>query len=360
MNELNFIFVWLAGWLILSNMANFTVIENVNGKYERRWGITAAFLVFFPIFWIACMGTPRSDTWLYISIFEGFPTDFGTLLSRLKSVESGQGFQIFQFLIKKVFGNNVTAFRVAMALVHSIPLVLIFRKYSESYLMTMFLFVSGSYHVGWLMNGLRQFMAVAIIFAATPFLQEKKYGRLIAVILLASTFHISALLMLPVVFIVQGKAWNRKTLFYIVVALIAMYMFNNYTGAMGYMLQGTEYEGAVDNWQAMGDDGTSPIRVFVNAIPMMLAFLGRNHILQENDSILNICVNMSVITTGLYLISMVTSGVMIGRLPVYTSMYNLVLLPNLIPKMFTERSTRMVKLIMIGCYLLYYMVEVGF
>ena len=50
MNELNFIFVWLAGWLVLSSMTNFTVIENVNGKYERRWGIAAAFLVFLPIF----------------------------------------------------------------------------------------------------------------------------------------------------------------------------------------------------------------------------------------------------------------------------------------------------------------------
>lgn len=360
MNELNFIFVWLAGWLVLSNVTDFSVPENVNGKYERRWGIAAAFLVFLPIFWIACMGRERSDTVLYVTLFKSFPTNWETFIEKIRNISSGHGFQLFQYLIKKNFENNVTAFRVAMALVHSIPVVLIFRKYSESYLMTIFLFVSGSYHVGWMMNGLRQFMAVAIIFAATPFLQEKKYGKLIAVILLASTFHVTALLMIPVVFIVQGKAWNQKTIFYIVVALIAMYVFNNYTGVMNYMLQGTEFEGAVESWQAMGDDGTSPIRVFVNAIPMMLAFLGRNHIDRENDPILNICVNMSVITTGLYLISMVTSGIMMGRLPVYTSLYNLILLPNLIPKLFTRSSTRVVNLLMCGFYMFYYMVEVGF
>ena len=62
------------------------------------------------------------------------------------------------------------AYFLVLALVHSVPVVLIFRKYSENYLMTIFLFVAGSYHVGWMMNGLRQFMAVVIIFAATLFL----------------------------------------------------------------------------------------------------------------------------------------------------------------------------------------------
>lgn len=360
MNELNFIFVWLAGWMILSNMTNFTVLENVNGKYERRWGITAAFLVFFPIFWIACMGTPRSDTWLYITIFESFPANWGEFLENVSLAKSGQCFQLLQFVIKRLFGNNEVAFRVILALIHSIPVVLICRKYSENYLMTIFLFVASALHVSWMMNGIRQFIAAVIIFAATPLLLERRLVALTAIILFATSFHASAILMLPVVFIVQGKAWNKKTLFYIVVALIAMYIFNNYTGVIDMMLKGTEYEGAVQNWQAMGDDGTNPIRVFVNAIPMLLALIARNYVKYENDELLNICVNMSVVTTGLYLISMVTSGIMVGRLPIYTNMYNLILLPNLIPKMFTENSTRMVKLIMSGCYMLYYMIEVGF
>lgn len=360
MNELNFIFVWLAGWLVLSNMETFTVFENVNGKYESRWRKGVAIILFFPIFWIACMGTPRSDTRLYITIFENFPAEWTNMVDRFHQAESGQAFLVLQYLIKRVFGNNVTAFRVVLALIHSIPLIVVFRKYSESYLMTIFLFVASGCHSGWMMNGMRQFVAVVIIFAATPLMLERRLGLVALIVLLASTFHTSALLMLPVIFIVQGSAWNKKTIFYIVVALIAMYVFDNYTGVMDAMLQGTEYEGAVQNWQELGDDGTNPIRVFVNAIPMLLALLGRKHIKYENDTMLNICVNMSVVTTGLYLISMVTSGIMMGRLPIYTSLYNFILLPSLVPKIFNESSTRMVKLIMIGCYMLYYMIEVGF
>lgn len=360
MNELNFIFVWIAGFLLLSNTTNVTEVEIIDGKEVRRWNLWMAALLFLPIFWIACFGTPRSDTWLYISNFENSSVNWSEFLIKLKEAESGQGFTVLQFVIKKIFGNNVDAFRVILALIHSIPLIFIFRKYSESYLMTIFLFVASGCHSGWMMNGIRQFIAVTIIFAATPWLLEKKYVPTVAVILFASTFHISALLMLPIIFIVHGKAWNEKTIFYIIVALIAMYIFDKYTGAIDFLLEGTEFEGATNAWRELGDDGTNPIRVLVNAIPMLLAFLGRNHIKAENDMMLNVCVNMSVVTTGLYLISMVTSGIMIGRLPIYTSLYNFILLPNLIPKMFTEESVRMVRLIMIGFYMFYYMIEVGF
>lgn len=357
MNELNFIFVWLAGFLILSNVTDLTVLENVDGKMVRRWRKGAAFLVFLPIFWIACFGTPRGDTWLYISNFKEFPSDWEGLLQRLSGLESGYSFDVFQFVIKKIFGNNINVFRVLIALIHSIPIIAVYRKYSENYLMSMFIFVASAIHVSWMMNGLRQFMAAALIFAATPLLIKKKYFILIAIILFAATIHVSALIMLPVIFIVQGNAWNEKTIAYIVIVLIAMYALDKYTGLANLMLEGTEFQGAVEQWREWGDNGTNPVRVLVNAIPMILALIGKTQVEQENDRTLNIYVNMSVITTGLYLVSMVTSGIMIGRLPIYISLYNLILLPNLIPKVFTKDSIKIVNILMIGSYMAYYFIE---
>ena len=34
-------------------------------------------------------------------------------------------------LYGKIFGNNITAYRVILALIHTVPVVLIFRKYSK-------------------------------------------------------------------------------------------------------------------------------------------------------------------------------------------------------------------------------------
>lgn len=357
MNDLNFIFVWLVGWFVLSNYTDFTTTEKLDDKIVKRWRKDVVFLVFLPIFLITCLGTPRGDTWAYISNFKNCPSDLSGLFEKLAEAESGYGFEVFQFIINSIFGNNVTAFRILLAMVHSIPLVIVYRKYSENYLLSIYLFVASACHVAWMMNGLRQFVAVVIIFMATPLMERKRYVPLLGIILIASSFHISALLMIPIVFIVQGKAWNEKTIFYIVVALVSMHVFEKYTGVADLILQGTEFEGAVEQWQEWGDDGTNPIRVLVNAIPMLLAFVGRTHIKQEDDKMLNICVNMSIVTTGLYLVSMVTSGVMIGRLPIYTSLYSFILLPNLIPKIFTKSSAKIVYLLMIGCYMGYYLIE---
>lgn len=360
MNAYNFIYVWLFLFAIMSNFMNMTVQESVQGRNVRRWNIVAAVVVFLPIFLLASLGTPESDTPLYIEIFKGITQSWNELLKKLSSEPSGQGFIIFQFFVKKLFGNNVTAFRLVLAAIHSLPVILIFRKYSDNYWMSIFLFVASACHISWMMNGLRQFMAVVIIFAATPLLCRKNYIQMIVVIFLASTIHISAWIMLPVIFIVQGKAWNTRTIFAIVASLIAMYIFDRYTGTFDALLIGTEFEGAVNEWKVMGDDGTNPIRVLVNAIPMILSFLGQKYIRNEKSPILNICTNMSVITTGIYLVSMVTSGIMIGRLPIYTSLYNFILLPKLIPLMFTKNSSRIVTILMCGCYIVYYLIEVGF
>lgn len=42
--------------------------------------------------------------------------------------------------------------------------------------------------------------------------------------------------------------------------------------------------------------GTNPIRVLVYSLPALLALLGKRYIENENDTIVNITVNMSIIT----------------------------------------------------------------
>ena len=66
---------------------------------------------------------------------------------------------------------------------------------------------------------------------------------------------------------------------------------------------------------------------------------------------------MSIISTGLYVVSMFTSGIFIGRLPIYFSLYNYILLPWEIENLFTERSKKLVYIGLIGFYLLFYYAE---
>ena len=322
---------------------------------NRQWKLIWAIIAFFPVIYLVVFTAARSDTVLYLKIFQEISTSFEELKQVVLEHESGWGFLIFEILEKKVFGNNPIIFRLILALMHILPVIIVYRKYSNNYILSVYLFIASGCHIGWMMNGLRQFLAVSIIFAATSLLIERKYIKLIIIILIASTIHSSALIMIPVIFIVHGKAWNKKTMVFIILSIIAMYIFSKNINTFDMLISNTEYAGTGAAMVAAGDDGVNPIRVLVNAIPMLLALIGKRIIDQEDDIFINICVNMSVITTGIYLVGMVTSGIMVVRLPIYVSLYNFILLPYLAEKIFTPKSKDIFIILMIIFYFLYYL-----
>lgn len=355
-----YIFIWL---FILGIFVNRIGIYNIEsdekGELIKRWYLFPAVLLFFPVFWTACMKTPINDVPLYISSYNSLPTARTDVIEYISNMESGQGFVILEEIIKVISGGSVTAFRIIIALIHSIPIIWIFRKYCDDYWIGIYLFVASACHIGWMMNGMRQFIAVVMVFAALSLMLEKKYIKVIIVVLLAMTIHISAVLMIPVVLIVQGKAWNKKTLIFIVMAIIAMFVFNKNVELVNVFLKGSEYEGSIASLQSMGDDGVNPLRVLVSAVPMVLSFFEKKVIQEEKNQLIYICVNMSVVTVGLNLIAMVTSGILAGRLAIYTNLYGFLIMPYLIRKGFTQKSQKIVNFMLIICYFVYYCFEVG-
>lgn len=332
--------------------------ELADEGHVYRYTPLFALLIFLPILLMAVWGPPRSDTSLYLSVFETLPSNLRE--GWKEAVSSNRlGFVLLGVIVKILFGaHNTTAYRLVISLIHAIPIITINRRYSDDYWFSIYLFVASSMHLAWMMNGLRQFIAVSIIFMATPWLIEKKYMQVICAILLAATFHNTALFMIPVVFIVQGEIWNWKTILFSVIAVLATFIFvrnvnvfNEFSSSIGYSIE----------WARNGgDDGVNPLRVLVNSIPMAFSFVFRNKIRDENSKIINICVNMSVITTGIYLIGMVTSGIMVGRMPIYTSLYNLILLPHIINTYFEGNNSIVIKSITIIMYFIYFYVQRGF
>lgn len=348
------LFLWFGLMLFISMGMETQRDELVMGRTIRRTTPFFALLVFLPIIIMTVYGRPRSDTYLYLSTFRGLPSTVREGWAQVREAKE-PGFVLFELIVKQLFGTSETAYRMAIALVHAIPIMVVFRRYSERYLFSIYLFVASGCHLAWMMNGMRQFMAVTIIFAATPWIVEKRYFRTILVILLAASFHRTALYMLPVVFIVQGEAWNWKTILFSVAVVIAAFVFSQSIDVFEDIAETVGYS---TEWARNGgDDGANPLRVLVSAVPMVLAFFSRENLREEHDRLINICVNMSVITTGIYLIAMVTSGIMVGRMPIYTSLYSLILLPHVIRVYFNERSRPFVMFAAVGLYFLHFVVQ---
>lgn len=332
-------------------------------RYELtcgRWGWRSrplfAFIVFLPIFIMTVYGRVRADTWAYLSGFAALRTDAAGALAAIQTAKD-PGFTVFGLIVKTIFGSNKTAYRFLIAVVHTVPLVLILRKYSENYVFSIFLFIALGYHLGWMMNGLRQFMAVSIIFAATPWLIKQETVKTIPIILLAATFHKTALIFLPIMFIVRGPVWEKKTIAFSIAIVAGMVFISRYASVFDSVADSLGY--SLTESKAGGDDGVNPLRVLVNAIPMLLSIVFRNDIRKDNNPLINMCVNMSVITSGVYLIGMITSGIMIGRLPIYTSLYDLILMPYLIRRFNSQKMSQIIFLGSIALYVVYCYIQVG-
>ena len=323
-------------------------------KVQRMQPFWAVVLVAPLVVWTANRGYV-GDTYSYMKMYSEMPATFAEIPSYMESVTKDNGFYFASAVIKSIIGGNVNIYFFIVAIFQAYLIFRIYRKYSTRYAVTFFLFIASTDYISWMFNGMRQFVAVTITFAAFEFILEKKYFKAILIILFASLFHQSALLMIPFIFIVQGEAWNKKTLLFIVAVIVAVAFIEQFTDILDSMLQETQYENVVSDWEMWEDDGTNVLRVLVYSVPTILSLIGLRYVRAEKSPLINICVNMSIVSMGLYVVSMFTSGIFIGRLPIYFSLYNYILLPWEIDHMFEKKSAMLVYWAMVIAYLGFYM-----
>lgn len=318
-------------------------------------------MVFIPLI---IMATNRErgigDTGTYMNAFQAMPSGFSAIPNYYSTLHKDKAYYILASVIKCFFGNDYKLYFFIIAAIQAYCLIRMYRKYSPNYLMAVFLFVISTDYVSWMQNGTRQFVAVSICLFATDFILEKKYVLAIITVLFASRFHQSALLFIPIMFIAQGKPWNFKTLFFMILTVIAIASVEQFTNLLDGALEETQYTNVVSDWQKYGDDGTNPIRVLIYSLPAILSLSGLQLIQKENDPVINYVTNMSIIASGIYLVSMATSGIYIGRLPIYASVYSQgILLPWEIDHMFNKKSSQLIKLFMIALYIIFYMYQIN-
>lgn len=307
------------------------LVEDNIYEYRANWFIAS--LTFLFIICIIGLRSGIADTWVYIMKFERLPNVFTEIQINENSKE--WGFTFFTVFIRKFISKDFHFWLFIIATISGIATLIPLRKYSINFMLSAFLFVA-SCDFSWMLNGMRQYLAVSVIFACTGLMVEKKFVKYILVVLLMSTFHATALICIPIYFIVQGKAWNKKTIIYIVGIVVILFFTQQFAGVLELMLEDTGYTGITKQFSE--DDGANIIRAIIAGIPMMLAFIKRKHIEKYTSPIINICINMSVVTTGIYFVSSFTSGILIGRLPIYFELYNWLLLPWVINKGFNKKE----------------------
>lgn len=350
------VYVFMLCWVVI-----FGIIAQVSAKtvcvgedqYELRTNLFMAFVTFSVIIFFAGMRTEVADTAAYIKMFDEYP-----LLSQARDVifdksARDPGFRFLSILLKTFISNNYSVWLFIIAIISGICIMIPLYKNSGNFALSAFLFMV-SCQFFWMFNGMRQFLVASIMFACTGLILKSKTLLYIIIVCILSTIHQSVLILIPMYFIAKGEPWSKRTIFFIMLVILAVVFADKFTGALTDVVENTNYATSVNEFKEV-DDGTNIIRILVESIPIILAFLYRDNIKDKLTPVIKISINMSLIASGLYVISKIArSGILLGRLPVYFSLYNLILLPWLIKNIFEKRERDLIYYIMVICYLIFF------
>jgi transmembrane protein EpsG len=299
-------------------------------------------IVMFALVIVSGLRNNIGDTYFYMHSYQVM--DFH--LKNMKLIDDF-GFFILQSLLHHI-SNDPHILVFFTSLVTNVLIVIALYKYSRMIELSFFVyFTSGMYIVS--MNGIRQFLAASIIFVATNLLLKGKWWQFMLVVLFAATIHRTALIFIPIYFIVRRKAWSKSTFIILLLGVLIAFGFGEFQALLFDALSNTEY-GHYSDFQ---EGGANIIRVLVTAVPILIAYLGREKLKElwpKSDYIVNLCI------LGLVFMIVSTKNWIFARFDIYFGLYNLILISWII-KLIAKRYRPVLYILLVICYLAYFYYE---
>ncbi len=117
-------------------------------------------------------------------------------------------------------------------------------------------------------NGVRQFLAAAILFAGHKLILERKFIKFCIVVFIASSFHVTALIMLPMYFLITQVLDLKKITFILVAGVAMIYSYDFLFQILGIMKDSET--GGADTSYAQNE--IHPLRIVIAFAPIALYF----------------------------------------------------------------------------------------
>lgn len=329
-------------------------IAEIQNRRKNIVKFIAFILIGYIVFW-AAVRNGVADTRVYIQSYNLLKSDVGIFDSFIRnddgSLDKAPLFISYQILLKKL-GLDWHFFLGSIAVFSGLCIYYGISKFSDNVSYSVFLFIT-SFDFSWLFNGIRQFVVVAMFFAAFRLVVEKKFIKFLLLVFVMYFIHSTAIILIPIYFIANMKNWNFGILVCLLMTMALLLLFPNKINLwIDEAFSDYGYLAAVED-----DDGVNILRVAVSLVTPVLAYIYRKDIARYNNPYINVMVNFSLITAGLYAIGYVTSGIYVGRLPIYTELFNILLLPFIICCV----SSKKIRPILIFCsivgYLLFFYLQ---
>lgn len=349
---------WLYGAYIISIILTLLIgltkksRINVNGILEQKqYNIVMIFMYISTLTYVAACREHFWDTDDYRLMYEAVGNSFDNVFNDTTGhVEKG-------YLIFTAFLNKISHDSQFLIIVSSIFILFVtcFFLYKESTDLTISFLIFSSQIWMATMNGLRQYMVAATLWIVWIKWSNSERCRkndllfILSIVLMAS-FHKSVLICVPLFFCARGKLFNKKIITCIVVAILMFFISPVYNFVFDFLLGGTEYSNYVDTSATMGNS-----RFIFSCFPILLICLyyyiyiknGKN----ESDKI-SLIMNLSCLNFIFNILAL--KMVYFARIGIYFGIFDLLVIPYCINKCFTEKSCKIIKILLFVLYAFFF------
>lgn len=270
--------------------------------------------------------------------------------------ESGSiGFDLLVVFLRNISSDPQIMF-LCTSIIINVLIVIILQKYSIKFELSMWLYITTFTYYS-TFNGIRQWIAAAIVFLGIRYLIiDRKFIQYSIVVLIASAFHSSVLIMIPIYFIIDTKTISKRNLYIICGFMAAVFAYSKFIPILFTLLEGTQYAYYFDIMQDTSN-GVNPLRVIVYFAPIFLYLLFNKDLNPNNDIRIDRLVNLCVL--GCLTMFLALKQVFFARLIYYFDLYYLLLIPMVINVTNKEYKRFLTYCVMIGYFAYSYMLLVA-
>ena len=280
----------------------------------------------------------------YMAYYRTRVTDWRTVWEYLIHFRE-PGIRLLSRISTMIADDGAVLIFLSAAIIIGIYSLVIYR-YSPMYLVSMLLFLflgdwTGSF------NGIRQYLAAAIVFAGHRYILRRKWAPYFLTVLLASLFHKSALVMVLPYFLFSRKPDGTQ---FVILAAGALIIRLSYEGVMQLV---ELFKGTIIDWNdAYMTRDVNPLRIAVSFIPVVLFFSSCDR--KKMDKTQEFYINSLFFNAFAMLAGM--GSAYFGRIGIYTGAMTCIgygYLFQLIPKGKHKNIVITVLLIVLAVYWIY-------
>ncbi|MBQ8472246.1 MAG: EpsG family protein [Bacilli bacterium] len=302
---------------------------------KKYFTIIFIFLVLFLVLRSPSVGV---DTDNYKKIFEYcHEVDF------LKLFTHGRHEVAYKYYCKFIstIYNNYSFFLMVTSVLSMIGVYYFIKDNSKNYLNSLLIFITFNFY-GYFFGILRQSLAISILLYSLKFVKNRKLLKFLLAVFLASLFHKTALVFLPIYFVYNLKI-NKKIIITWAVFIGVFLIFKNVI--LNFIF---EYIYKPESLEALSGDGYKML-ILLFAVSIASYFYQDKLLKQDKNN--QLFINMTFIATIIQVLATIFSTAY--RVTLYYSFAIIIVIPNIL-KLIENKKLRIILTILMYLVLILY------